>query len=153
MKLSIPNYNDIEINNLVLDYNGTIAYNGTLLTEVKELFPKLLKYFNLYVITADTFGSVKEELKDFNINIVVLKSDNHTQEKADFVKNLQNTLAIGNGNNDAQMLKEATLSIAIVGKEGCATKTLLNSQIVCHSIKDALELPLNPKQLVATLRR
>ena len=155
MVIEIPNYADFNIENIVFDYNGTLASNGGLNSSSIELLRELCREFNIFVITADTFGSVKEELKDFDLEVKILTSNNHTLEKADFIRSLNSnkTVAIGNGNNDIKMLEEATLSIAIIGKEGCATKTLLASDIVLHNIDDAMELFLNPKRLVATLRR
>ena len=86
--IEIPNYKSITLTNIVLDYNGTIAKDGILKEELQILLPKLLEIYKVHVITADTFGSVKKELKDFDVLVKVLKSDNHTQEKADYVKSL-----------------------------------------------------------------
>ena len=154
MLFKIPNYADLEIEHIVFDYNGTLAVNGVVNSATKELLKKLCQKFKVYVITADTFGSVKQELAEFNLEVVVLQTSNHTQEKAHFVQQLgaDNCIALGNGNNDAKMLEAAKISIAIAGKEGCATKTLLASDIVCHNIDDAIELFLNPNRLIATLR-
>jgi len=153
--IDIPNYNKLEIEHIVLDYNGTLASGGKVLEDTKKLLEKLCFEYKVYVITADTFGTVKEELKEFNLEVVVLKSFNHTKEKADFVKSLDanKTVAIGNGNNDTLMLQSVQLSIAIIGNEGCSTKTLLASDITCTNITDALNLLLNTKALIATLRR
>ena len=52
-----------------------------------------------------------------------------------------------------EMIKTATLSIAIIGKEGCAVNTMLQSDIISRNIDDAMELFLIPKRLIATLRR
>jgi soluble P-type ATPase len=150
--IDIPNFAKLNIANIVLDYNGTIAKDGKL----KDIpLKKICELFNVYVITADTFGSVKSELRDFDLEVVVLQSENHTAEKADFVKSLtkENTISLGNGNNDEQMLKTSAISIAIIGDEGCSTKALLASDIVCNSITNAIELLLNEKRLIATLRR
>ena len=154
MLFKIPNYANLEIAHIVFDYNGTLAVNGVVSSDTKDLLQKLCEQFKVYVITADTFGSVKQELAEFNLEVIVLNSNNHTQEKADFIQSLgaKNTVALGNGNNDAKMLEIAELSIAIAGGEGCATKTLLASDIVCHNIDDAIELFLNPNRLIATLR-
>ncbi len=154
MLFKIPNYADLEIEHIVFDYNGTLAVNGVVNSATKELLKKLCEEFKVYVITADTFGSVKQELAEFNLEVVVLQTSNHTQEKADFVQQLgaNNCVALGNGNNDAKMLEVAKLSIAIAGREGCASKTMLASDIVCHNIDDAIELFLNPNRLIATLR-
>ena len=153
--IDIPNYGKLEIEHIVLDYNGTLASGGKVQEKTKEVLKKLCKEYKVYVITADTFGTVKEELKEFNLEVIVLKSDNHTQEKADFVKSLDvnKTVAISNGNNDSLMLQSALLSIAIIGNEGCSAKTLLASDITCTNITDALNLLLNTKALIATLRK
>jgi soluble P-type ATPase len=151
-EIKIPNFATLDLSYLVLDYNGTIAKDGKL----KDIpLKKICKLLKVYVITADTFGSVKSELNGFDLDVVVLKSENHTIEKEAFVKSLEDTktISIGNGNNDELMLKTSAISIAIIGDEGCSTKALLASDIVCNSIDDALELLLNEKRLIATLRR
>jgi len=155
VEINIPNYKKLSISNIVLDYNGTIAKDGILKKSVKKLLPLLSKNYTLHVITADTFGSVKSEVSGFDVRVKVLNSKNHTQEKADYIKSLgkKSCVAIGNGKNDALMLKNAALGVAIIGDEGCATSTLMQSDLVCKSIGDALELFVNKKRLVATLRQ
>ena len=154
-EINIPNYKKLAIKNIVLDYNGTIAKDGILKDELKTLLPLLSKAYTLHVITADTFGSVHKQVEAFEVRVNVLSTDNHTLEKATYIETLgANTcIAIGNGNNDVSMLKSAELGIALIGDEGCATQTLLGSDIVCKSIKEALELCINTKRLIATLRK
>jgi len=154
-QIEIPYYKTITLKHLVLDYNGTIAKDGQLKKEVKHLLPNLCKCYTVHVITADTFGSVKAQMADFDLTVTVLKTDNHTAEKAAYIDQLKktNTVAIGNGNNDSQMLSNAILGIAIIGDEGCATVTLQKSDISCNCIEDALNLLLNEKRLIATLRK
>jgi len=153
--IAIPNDRQFELKNIVCDYNGTIAKDGKVVEGVRELFDRLAKRYRIFVVTADTFGSVKEQLEGFNVSIKVLSSDDHTGEKADFIKELgaKNSAAIGNGNNDAAMLENAALSIVLIGDEGCSKDALLKSDIVCKSIIDALELFLYQKRVIATLRR
>ncbi len=155
MKITIPGFKELNIKNLIFDYNGTLAKDGKIDKKIKKRIEKLDKNFNIFVITADTFGTVKEELKGVDLEILILKSKNHTKEKEKFVKNLNPkvSVAIGNGNNDALMLKIASISIAVIEEEGCSKDALINSDIVCKDIKDAMDLFLNPKRLVATLRR
>ena len=153
--LEIPGYKNLDIKNIVFDYNGTLAKNGQVNEEVKKLLKEICLVFNVHVITADTFGSVKNELKEFDLEVKVLSSGDHTREKMEFVLSLEKemTAAIGNGNNDKMMLEAATLSIAVMGDEGCSKDALLASDIVCKDIKSAIELLLYPKRLTATLRR
>ena len=151
MIIDIPNFKKVEIKNIVFDYNGTIAIDGQLLDEVKIFLER--NNFNIYVITADTYGSVKKELEEFqNVEVVILKTNNHTEEKANFVKKLKNTIAIGNGNNDSLMLQVADIGVCVIGEEGASSKSILNSDIVVKNIKDAIKLIENPKRIIATLR-
>ena len=153
--VDVPHYKKLQIRHVVLDYNGTLAEDGELKEEAKLLLNDLVLHYEVHVITSDTFGSVKEQLDSFDVGIRVLESDDHTGEKAAYIEELgsQHCVAVGNGNNDRDMLKKALLGIALIGDEGCNTQTLLSSDIVCHSIADALKLLLNEKRLIATLRK
>ncbi len=155
VKITIPYYKTLQLRHVVLDYNGTIAKDGQLKEEVRSLLIALSETYKVHVITSDTFGTVKKQLQTFNVTIKVLASDDHTMEKHAYITTLGSALcvAVGNGNNDAQMLESAVLGIALVGDEGCSTQTLIKSDIVCNAIEDALGLLLNPKRLTATLRK
>lgn len=155
MKIAIPNYKDIEIKNILFDYNGTLAKDGYISKKTEQLLYKICEKFNVFVITADTFGTVKEQLSDFDVEVKVLSSDDHTKEKGIFVNTIGGdiTAAFGNGNNDKQMLENACVSISITGDEGCSKDALLASDIICKDINEAMELFLYPKRLIATLRK
>jgi len=142
---------DIEIKYLVLDYNGTIAKDGTVKKEVFEILEKL-KNLEIYVLTADTHGSAYNNLKHTDINLHILTSNDHTKEKGEFVENLGYCFAVGNGANDALMLQKAQIGVCVIEEEGACVKTLLNADIVCKSIVEALELLVYPKRITATLR-
>ena len=155
MIVEIPGFKKVDVKNVVFDYNGTLAKDGKLKDSTKELLKKVCEKFTVFVITADTFGSVQKELKDFNLNIKILHSDNHTKEKESFIKSFKDgdVVSFGNGNNDALMLKASSISIAIIEGEGCSKEALLNSTLICKDIDDAINLLLNPKRLIATLRK
>ncbi len=153
--ITIPNYRTLQLRHLVLDYNGTIAKDGVLLDEVKALLPALCERYRVHVITSDTFGSVAAQLEGFDVKVTVLTSKDHTYEKAQYIGNLdaRYCAAIGNGSNDARMLKEARLAVAVVGHEGCSILAMHNADILCNSIEEALGLLLNEKRIIATLRQ
>jgi soluble P-type ATPase len=155
MTIDIPYHKTLTLKHVVLDYNGTIAKDGVLIKEIEPLLFALDQHYRVHVITSDTFGTVKAQLSGFNILVKVLQSNNHTDEKSLYLDTLsaENCIAIGNGSNDMAMLQNAALGIALIGDEGCSTQTMLASDVVCTNIMDALELLLNPKRLVATLRR
>lgn len=154
LRIEISRENTLSIEHLVLDYNGTIAIDGKLINGVKELIQKLSKDLKVHVITADTFGSAHENLTDTNINLAIISRGNEAQQKADFVNSLnpQTVVAIGNGANDALMLKISALGIAVMQAEGVSTQALINADIACGNIADALTLLINPLRIAATLR-
>jgi soluble P-type ATPase len=155
MKIDIASYDTLELESLVLDYNGTIALDGRIGEATADTLKKIAKFMKIYVLTADTFGTVSSELEALPLELRILQSDDHSAEKAAFVESLgaERCAVAGNGNNDALMLERAALSIAVMGREGCAVATLLRADIVCGSTEDMLELFLNIGRIKATLRR
>jgi len=155
MIIEIPHYKTLNLKHLVLDYNGTLAKDGTLIKETSPLLDALVEYYTLHVITSDTFGTVQAQLEGLDITVKILRSDDHTGEKSDYIQILgaEECIAIGNGSNDMLMLQNAMLGIALIGNEGCSTRTLKSSDVVCVNISDALELVLSQKRLIATLRQ
>ena len=60
---------------------------------------------------------------------------------------------MGNGANDVSMLRECALGICVLGREGVAAEAMMASDVVTPDINAALDLLLNPKRLIASLRR
>lgn len=61
-------------------------------------------------------------------------------------------VAVGNGMNDRLMLRTAALGILVLGNEGTSVQALSSADIVVKDILDGLDLLLNPKRIIATLR-
>ena len=76
-------------------------------------------------------------------------------KKDRFVKALgpESVIAMGNGANDALMLERSALGIAVVGPEGASLTALQKARLVVGDINSGLDLLLNTKRLVATLRK
>lgn len=150
----IPGRDNIEIQNIVFDYNGTIAVDGKLIQGVKELINKLAQDANIYILTADTYGTVKEECKDIKARVLTFPTENAGESKREIVRNLggNNTLCLGNGFNDIPMFEESILSIAIMEGEGVSGKLLAKADIVGRSIIEVLGILLNKNMIKATLR-
>ncbi len=150
----VPGYKELSLVHLVLDYNGTLALDGEIFDSVRTLLNKVAEHLELHIVTADTFGKAKSILVGIPCELSILTGDCQAEAKQQYVRNLGSgrTVAIGNGRNDRFMVKEAALGIAVIEKEGTAVETLLAADIVCGNIPDALELLLNPKRLIATLR-
>ena len=152
--MEIPGRGTWEIENLVLDFNGTIAEDGRVNPKVKDKINLLGKKLRVYVLTADTRGDVEERLVRMRAELVRLKGGPEAEQKGNFVKGLgpQRTIAIGNGYNDHLMVKEAVLGIAVIGREGAARETVMNADVVVTDVLDALNLILKPLRHRATLR-
>ena len=154
IKIDIPGNKILQIEHLVLDYNGTIAFDGALIEGVKESLAELSQMLTIHVITADTFGSVKKALEDIDCKMAVIPLDHQDVAKLEYVKNLgcEQTVSMGNGVNDRLMLKASALSVAVIQGEGAAFETLASADVVCADIQSALSLLSNPLRLIATLR-
>ena len=154
IQIDIPGYKTLELKYLVLDHNGTLAVDGLLESGVKECLQKLSEDLDIYVVTADTFGKARSQLKDVPCELTILPEGDQDQAKLAFVNRLgpANTVCMGNGRNDRLMLKQAALGVAVILEEGAAVATLTSADVVCTGIVSALRLLLNPLRLTATLR-
>jgi len=150
MIIEIPNVDTFNIKNILLDYNGTIAESGQIL-EIDSYLQSLSKNYNVYIVSGDTFGNVKAVMKDHDVTCIIT---HNAQEKLAFLNRLgpQETIAIGNGSIDAQMLYAAAIGIVVLGQEGCSMKALMNGDILVKSISDAFDMILQPLKLIATLK-
>jgi soluble P-type ATPase len=153
--IDIPSYKTLNLEHLVLDFNGTLAIDGNLIPEAYNLIKTLSSQLRIHCLTSDTFGTSKTELQNLPVLHRILADGNHMLLKNQYVQSLgaDNVVAIGNGSNDFLMLKSAALGIALIQKEGASTETLKSAHIICHSVIDALELLIYPNRLIATLRK
>jgi len=152
--LSIPGREPMQLQQLILDMNGTLTKDGVLQEGVAERIEQLKGHLKIYLLTADTFGTGAQVARHLGIRISVVSSANGVQDKSDFAASLvpAGIIAVGNGYNDKEMFAQADLSIAVIGPEGCCVKALLNADIVVNHINDALDLLLNPLRIIADLR-
>ncbi len=153
INIDIQGWENVTVENVVLDLNGTIATDGKISNDVKEKIKLLSQKVKVYILTADTQGTASDESKDIGIELVKIPEEDSMNKKITFFKglNLDRTIAIGNGNNDQLILREASLGIAVLGDEGLSSLALRNADILVKSIHDALDLFLKPKRLIATL--
>ena len=154
IEINILGRGELRLRFLVTDYNGTLACDGTLIPEVIPLIRALSTDLEVHVVTADTFGVAARNLQTLPVKLTILPLDRQDQGKADYLRQLgaQSAVCMGNGRNDLLMLRDAALGICITEAEGACIQTLQAADIVCRYAKDALNLLLNPKRLIATLR-
>lgn len=156
LEVDIPNAGHLQLEHLVLDVNGTLALDGLLMEGISERLTELGSLLNVHLITADTHGRQTEIDRQLNLKAIVLERDKpDAEQKLAFVRSLgaEHVVAIGNGENDALMLQEAKLAIAVLGPEGLSTRALRNADVLVANILQGLDLLRFPKRLAATLRR
>jgi soluble P-type ATPase len=153
IRIEIPGRPTLQIQHLVLDLNGTLAVDGQVVPPVLERLRRLSDRLDTHVVTADTFGTA-DTLRGLGATIVRLPPGDQVAAKAEAVRALgsEHTMAMGNGMNDAAMLREAILGVVILGREGAALPALLAADLAVASIEDGLDLLLHPQRLVASLR-
>ncbi len=155
LSLNIPGIGKIELENAVFDLNGTLAVDGKIADRVKVKLNELSQNLHIYLLTADTYGTVEQAVSSLPLEVVRISPVNESEKKRDFVLKVgkEKTVAIGNGANDTLMLKEAKIGIAVIEKEGAFRDAILNADLIVRSADEALDLLLNPMRIVSTLRR
>lgn len=155
IKIRIPGRGTYCLEHLVLDVNGTIVVAGELVDGVKSRVDELRSSLQVHMLTADTRGRQQSIDAALGFEATRIAPRDEPARKAAFVRDLgsEGVCAVGNGANDARMLREAELALAVLGKEGLAVETLNEADVVSPHVNAALDLLLNPLRLVATLRR
>ncbi|MDD4169615.1 MAG: ATPase P [Desulfotomaculaceae bacterium] len=153
IKLGIPGKGTFVFEHIVLDFNGTLGYDGNLIFGVRERLNLLVDNLKIHILTADTFESCQSSCHGMDAHIHILSSTGGPA-KEKYVLDLgpQRVIAIGNGNNDALMLARAALGVAVLGPEGLSILAMQAADIVVRDITSALDLLINPKRIIATLR-
>ena len=89
LKLDIPGSTIMELQFLVLDYNGTIACDGRLIPGVMDRITDLAKSLSVHILTADTFGSVRTELNGIPCETAIIPKGKQAEAKAKAEKEQQ----------------------------------------------------------------
>jgi len=155
IEIDIPGKGVYRFEHLVLDLNGTISLDGAVIEGVSERLELLRRLVDIVIVTADTQGKAQELGEDLRVKIHILHPGDEQKQKLRLVRQLGSavTVSMGNGSNDASMLKESGLGICILGPEGASSETMANCDLVISDINAALDLLLKPGRLIATLRR
>ena len=153
LNIQIPGREELTLNHLVLDYNGTIAEDGNIIEGIRPRLAELSKNLSIYVITADTHGTAAKKCEGLPLQVLTFPTTEVGKIKAEEATKMEGgVITIGNGFNDIQMSDAADLSICVIGKEGCCGALLAHTDVVVTSIEDALDLLLKTGRLRATLR-
>lgn len=155
IELNIPGHGSLRLQHLVTDVNGTLAVDGQLIEGIAKWISLLNDRVTIHLLTADTHGRQAVLDQQLNLTAVRIPAGDEAKQKAEYVRTLgaETVVAIGQGANDAAMLKEAALGICVMSQEGAATEALLSADLILPNITAALELLDRPLRIVASLRR
>lgn len=153
LTIKIPGREEMTLNHLILDYNGTIAQDGLIIESIRPRLAQLSEKLSIYVITADTHGTAAQRCEGLPLQVLTFPTTQVGEIKAAEARKMEGgVVTIGNGFNDIQMSDAADLSICVMGKEGCCGALLSHCDVVVTSIDDALDLLIKTDRLRATLR-
>jgi soluble P-type ATPase len=154
LHIEIPGFKTLDLEHLVLDFNGTLAIDGKLMVGVDERLNALAADLQIHIVTADTFGHAAEAVHGVRAKLNILGPVDQAEAKLAYIEALgvERVVCIGNGRNDRRMLKAAALGIAVSGMEGTATEATQAADLFIPMVQDALDLLERSQRLIATLR-
>ncbi len=155
IELAIPGRGELRLQHLVTDVNGTLALDGNLIDGLTRRIAAIRDRLTVHLLTADTHG--RQSVIDQQLDLIAtrLHPGSEQSQKREYVENLgaDTVVALGQGANDAGMLKSAALGICVMSEEGAAAETLLAADLVVPSIFAAFDLLERPVRIVASLRK
>jgi soluble P-type ATPase len=155
LEINIPGRGNLQLNHLVCDVNGTLAVDGVLIDGLTEKIATLRNLLKIHLLTADTHGGQSVIDQQLDLKAVRITPGNEARQKADYVRNLgaNSVVALGQGANDAEMLKAAALGICVLSTEGTAVETIMVADLLMPDVFSALELLEKPMRIKADLRK
>ncbi len=155
IELSIPGRGSLRLQHLVTDVNGTLAIDGILIDGLGKRIASIQDRLSVHLLTADTHGGQAAIDSQLNLTATRLSPGDEQGQKRTYVERLgcESVVAIGQGANDAAMLKVAALGICVMSPEGAALEALLAAHVVAPDIMAAFDLLDKPLRLIATLRK
>jgi soluble P-type ATPase len=153
MTYDIPGNEQLNLSTIILDLNGTLSVAGRIPQGVKERLEQLkANGFTILFFTGNTRNDADQIASDLGIEWRLARNAAEKKNLA-LELNPESCVSIGNGLIDLELMKIVKLRIVTLQAEGVHVQTLLNSDIVVPNIIDALDLFIDERRLIATLRK
>jgi len=148
-----PGQESIEIDYILIDFEGTLASDGRVHPKAKDKINLLSKRTKIYILAKGEKEKIEETLRRVKGELFFLKEEDSSSKKLDLLLTLgaPRAVVIGNGLDDVPLMEKAGLSMAIIGKEGTSGKLIQTADLVFTNIVDALDFLLKPLRQKATL--
>jgi soluble P-type ATPase len=88
LEIDIPGYRVLRLEHLVLDYNGTLACDGSLIDGVRDRLDALADTLHIHILTADTFGKARAQLVGVPGALSILSAGDQDRRKLEYVQQL-----------------------------------------------------------------
>ena len=152
--VKIPGSATLELQHLVMNFNGTLSSRGKLMPNVVKMVARLQDRLSVHVLTEDDPKQVEEELRGLIPVISVHLQASTDEEKISFIRFLGSgsVVVLGNSEADLVMMDEAALSIALIQNEEASIDTMLAADVICSDVYTAIDLLMDPERLVAALQ-
>jgi soluble P-type ATPase len=89
LEIDVPGFGSMKVAYLVSDFNGTLALDGSLPPQVKQKLNALSESLEIFVLTSDEFGKAKEQLKDVNCTLHILRRRTWRRKKRTLSSSLE----------------------------------------------------------------
>jgi soluble P-type ATPase len=161
INIDIPGFGRLHLKVMCSDYTGTLSQSGKLVEGVRSRLCELSRRLDIHVVTSDTRKTAREQLRGIPLTLQdAIPVARHDEYKRDYVGKLgvalNEVVVFGNGRNDRLWLeavrKAEGLAIAVDVGEGCAIDAMMNAHLFVNGITNALDLLLDEKRLIGTLR-
>ena len=138
----------------MLDYNGTLALDGTLLASVGSVLRELSEQLAIHVLTADTFGCAARVLQGLPLTLSIVPAGKQDEHKKNYVEVLgaERCACIGNGRNDCRCSPVRLSVLRLYSRSALRQRALRCADIIAPDIFSALGLLQHPLRMAATLR-
>ncbi len=148
-----PSQEPLEIDFVLIDFEGTLASDRRVHPKAKDKINLLSKRTKIYILTREEKERIEEVLKKVKAEVVYLAEGKSAQKKLDLMAQIGATrvVTVGNGVEDASMMKAAAFGLCVIGKEGASAETVKNADVVFTNVLDALDFLLKPLRQKATL--
>jgi len=148
-----PGQEPLAIEFILIDFEGTLASDRRVHPKARDKLNLLSKRSKIYILAKGEQEAIGEILKKIKAEVIYLTEGEASQRKLDLLRQVGATraVAIGNGVDDAAMIKEAGLGICIIGKEGTSAEATKKADVVFTDILYALDFLLKPLRHKATL--
>ena len=161
IRINIPGFGHLHIQAICSDYTGTLSRKGELIDDVSGRLRRLAELVDIHVVTSDTRKTASKQLADLPLTLHDrIASDEHDVFKRDYLTklgvDLKRIAVFGNGRNDRLWLAAVRdvggLAVAVDVGEGCAVEAMTSANVFVAGAGNALDLLLDSKRIMATLR-